>query len=191
MFLALVLIFIAVPLLEIALLIKLGEVIHFWPTIGLIIGTALIGTAIMRRQGLKALLNVPESLAQGELPMDSVIDGAFILLAGAFLLTPGLITDSIGFIFLVPPFRKILARWAFKALLKKGAIYTETRRESTRKPGGRSGPGVDDASAGGSFGDGRARAGSRHRPDSNFEDGPVIEGDFQRMDEKTTPGRRK
>ena len=165
MLLAIMLVFVAVPILEIALLIKVGNLIDFWPTLALVIATAVIGTAIMQRQGLKALLNAQNSMSKGELPLEPVIDGAFLLVAGAFLLTPGLITDSIGFLFLVPPFRRWFARWGFNRLMQRGSV-----RASVFTSGSDDGP--------------QPHAGRRNPGDQGSGHGTVIEGEFERLDDK-------
>ena len=174
------LVFIAVPLLEIALLIKVGTIIDFWPTLTLVIMTAVIGTAIMQRQGLKALMKAQSSMSRGQLPVEPVIDGAFLLVAGAFLLTPGLITDSIGFLFLIPPFRRWFARWAFRRFMKGGkaraTVFTQSWEE---KPVGGSGTARDE------------NASHRYSPDRDDESSTVIDGEFERLDEKPVKPRRR
>lgn len=113
--LALLLIFIAVPLLEIALLVKAGDSFGFWPTIAIIVVTAILGTLMLRWQGISVLMRAQDALREGRIPVESVADGAFLLLAGAFLLTPGLITDSLGFAFMVPKVRRWLGKKIFRA----------------------------------------------------------------------------
>lgn len=110
----LILVFIAVPLLEIALLIKAGDSFGFWPTFALVVFTAILGATMLRWQGMSVLARAVERLRAGSMPIDSVADGVFLLLAGAFLLTPGLLTDAIGLAFLVPRVRL----WLGKKLLK-------------------------------------------------------------------------
>ena len=183
--LAILLVFVAMPLLEIALLVKLGEVIHFWPTLAIVIGTAIIGTTIMRQQGLKALMNAQRSMAEGKLPVDSVIDGSFLLIAGAFLLTPGLITDTIGFIFLVPPFRRQLARWGFKKFTEGGDGISATLWQGSTD-GAAEDRQFGDARGGGKTADSPEERRSQPQADNkkSFEEGPIIEGDFHRLDDK-------
>ena len=114
--LLLLIIFIAVPVAEIALLIKVGVIIGPAATIALVILTAIIGTSLLRWQGLSVLARAQTALDGGQLPMDSVIDGVFLVIAGAFLLTPGLMTDAIGFLLFIPTFRRTIARYAFARL---------------------------------------------------------------------------
>lgn len=116
---ALLLIFIAVPLLEIALLIKAGESFGFWPTITIVILTAVLGTLMLRWQGLSVMMRATETLRAGRIPIESVADGVFLLLAGAFLLTPGLLTDGVGFAFLFPSVRRWLGSKILRGLSQR------------------------------------------------------------------------
>ena len=110
MFLRLLLLFTVVPLIELFLLVKLGTVIGIGPTVLIVICTGVLGAWLARWQGLGVLRRVSEDLAQGRLPADALIDGLLILIAGAVLLTPGLITDALGFLLLVPQGRAIVRR---------------------------------------------------------------------------------
>ena len=107
---AIIAIFILLPIAEIALLIKVAEVIHLGPTLLLIVATAVIGVYLLRREGINSLLRMHNSLQEGRLPVEGMVDVVALGLAGALLLTPGLITDSIGFALLIPPIRYWLAR---------------------------------------------------------------------------------
>ena len=104
----LLVLFITVPLLEIYLLIQVGSVIGAPLTIVLVVVTAVIGASLVRSQGLSTLQRVQTTLAHNELPAGPLLEGALILLAGALLLTPGLVTDAIGFVCLIPPWRQAL-----------------------------------------------------------------------------------
>ncbi len=119
-------IFIAVPLAEIAVFIKVGEVIGIGATVALVILTAVIGVALLKRQGLAAMAKARDSVDAGDLPVESVIDGVCLLVAGAFLLTPGLITDTAGFLLLVPALRHGFARWAFAKFRESGNMRVWT-----------------------------------------------------------------
>ena len=109
-------IFIVVPLAEIYTFIKVGELIGPWWTIAIVILTALAGTTLLRLQGLAALNRANDAMRSGRLPVSSVIDGVGLLLAGALLLTPGILTDIVGFFLFVPPFRHGLARLIFNRI---------------------------------------------------------------------------
>jgi UPF0716 protein FxsA len=110
MFLRLLLLFTVVPLVELFLLVKLGTVIGIGPTVLIVICTGVLGAWLARWQGLGVLRRVSEDLAEGRLPADALIDGLLILIAGAVLLTPGLITDALGFLLLVPKGRAVVRR---------------------------------------------------------------------------------
>ncbi|MGI6553659.1 MAG: FxsA family protein [Clostridia bacterium] len=98
----------AVPFLELALLIKLGQHLGLMPTILLVIGTGIAGAALAKLQGLKVLWDIRELLQRGIMPGNQLLEGLFILLGAVLLLTPGLITDTIGFLCLLPLPRSIL-----------------------------------------------------------------------------------
>ncbi len=104
----LLLLFIAVPLAEIYLLLQVGGVIGAVPTIGLVVATAAVGAVLVRVQGFSTILEVRRSLDAGEIPAVAIIEGILLLVAGALLLTPGFVTDAVGFGCLVPPLRRTL-----------------------------------------------------------------------------------
>lgn len=101
----LLIMFIAVPVIEIGLFIQVGGAIGLIPTLAIVILTAVLGTWLVRNQGLAALLNLQGSFSKLENPAEPLAHGAMILLAGALLLTPGFFTDAIGFLLLTPAFR--------------------------------------------------------------------------------------
>ena len=104
----LLLLFIAVPLVEIYLLLQVGGAIGAVPTIGLVVLTAAVGAVLVRAQGFSTILEVRRRLDAGEVPAVAIFEGMFLLLAGALLLTPGFVTDAVGFGCLIPPFRRAL-----------------------------------------------------------------------------------
>ena len=104
----LLLVFFAVPLAEIYLLLEIGGVIGALPTIGLVVFTAVLGAVLVRAQGFSTLMRVQQCLGRGELPAIPLLEGACLLVAGALLLTPGFVTDTFGFLLLVPPLRRHL-----------------------------------------------------------------------------------
>ena len=112
MFLRLLLLFTIVPLVELFLLVKLGTVVGVGPTIALVIFTGILGAWLARQQGLGVLRRLSEDLAKGRLPAEALIDGLLILIAGAVLLTPGLLTDALGFLLLVPRSRAVVRKAA-------------------------------------------------------------------------------
>ena len=105
--------FIIVPLIEIAILIKIGNIIGAGYTIPLVIGTAFLGVSLLRIQGLATLAKVHSSINSGQLPAIELIEGLILLISGAFLLTPGFFTDTLGFLMLVPILRRRFAETVF------------------------------------------------------------------------------
>lgn len=101
---------IGLPLLEIALFIEVGGWIGLWPTLALIVLTAVIGAWMLRQQGFAVLMRAQRQLAEGALPVVEVFEGLCLVIAGALLLTPGFFTDALGAILLVPAVRRALYR---------------------------------------------------------------------------------
>lgn len=97
--------FLAVPLIEIALFIQVGDAIGLWRTLAIVIATAIIGTWLVRSQGMMALGQLRGSFSRLDDPTEPLAHGAMILVAGALLLTPGFFTDAVGFALLMPPVR--------------------------------------------------------------------------------------
>ncbi len=108
------LLFLLVPLVEIYFLIKVGNLIGAISTIALVVFTALLGAMLLRFQGWVTLQRTRTTMARGELPALEMLEGVLLLFAGALLLTPGFVTDAIGFAFLVPPLRQAVIRWFIK-----------------------------------------------------------------------------
>ncbi|GAB6187444.1 FxsA family protein [Thermopirellula anaerolimosa] len=108
-----------VPFVELVLLLWLADRVGWLPTLGIIVGTALLGAFELRREGLRCQRRFREALQQGELPAEPLFDGLLILIAGALLLTPGLITDAVGFALLFPPSRA----WIRAYLRRRVARY--------------------------------------------------------------------
>ncbi|MAS81349.1 MAG: exlusion protein FxsA [Legionellales bacterium] len=98
--------FLAIPLIEIAILIEIGKVVGATYTIMLVIGTAALGAALLRQQGLSTIKKVQRNMNQGSLPAIELIEGLMLLVAGALLLTPGFFTDIFGFLALMPSLRR-------------------------------------------------------------------------------------
>jgi len=153
----LLLLFVAVPLIEIALFIKIGGWLTLWPTLGIVVLTAVLGTWLVRRQGIMAIGQLRNSFGELSDPTEPLAHGAMILIAGALLLTPGFFTDSIGFLLLFPPFRSAAIR------------YLRSRvRVQTFSMGGGTGPNQADDP-------------SRRR------DPGVIDGEFEEIDAPARP----
>jgi UPF0716 protein FxsA len=105
MFLVIATIFLAVPIIEIYLLIQVGQVIGAVWTILLVVLTAVIGVWLLRIQGLSTLMRAQKKMQTGELPAYEMLEGMGLVVAGALLLTPGFFTDTVGFLLLLPPIR--------------------------------------------------------------------------------------
>jgi UPF0716 protein FxsA len=97
--------FIVIPIAELAVLIQIGQAIGVLPTIGLLILDSVLGAALMRSQGRAAWLRFNTALAEGRVPGREVIDGALVIFGGALLLTPGFLSDFLGLLLLLPPTR--------------------------------------------------------------------------------------
>ncbi|MFC4321061.1 FxsA family protein [Litchfieldia salsa] len=114
---------IIVPALEIGLLVFSGNIIGPWPTILLIILTGVFGAWLAKRQGMETLRRFQDQMRYGQMPSDVIIDGLCILVGGVVLLTPGFITDLIGFLLLLPPtrnaFKPWIGRW-IQRVIKRG-----------------------------------------------------------------------
>ena len=114
--------FITIPVLELCLFFIVGQRIGFPMTLVIIVATAFLGSYLTKSQGLKAYARYRESLAQGRVPHDAMIDSFLILVAGALLITPGFLTDSIGFALLVPTVREFVREMIEKSIRKKFAV---------------------------------------------------------------------
>ncbi len=122
--------FLLIPLLEIYLLIKVGGIIGAWPTVFMVVFTAVLGAFLLRHQGLYTLNKVQTAMARGELPTVAMLEGVVLILSGALLLTPGFFTDALGFLGLVPPLRQA----AIRALLTRGVVSAMGGAYSRRHP---------------------------------------------------------
>jgi UPF0716 protein FxsA len=120
LFKLLFILFITVPLLELYLLIQVGGMIGILPTLALCVLTAALGAGLLRLQGLQTLARVRAKLDHGELPAIDLIAGAMLLLSGMLLLTPGLFTDCLGFLCLIPRLRLALAGAILNYLMQHG-----------------------------------------------------------------------
>ena len=103
--------FVTVPLIEIALFIQVGGWIGLWPTLGIVVLTAILGTWLVRQQGAHAIRRLRGTINELRDPTEPLAHGAMILFAGALLLTPGFFTDAVGFALLLPPIRGAAFRW--------------------------------------------------------------------------------
>lgn len=130
----LVVLFIAVPIAEIAVIIKVGSLIGFGETIALLLVISVCGAWLVKRQGLGVLRRVREQMSLGRVPGAELVDGALILVAGVLLLAPGFITDAAGLVLLVPPVRSGIRRVARRRLGRR--VTRRVRVVTVRSPGG-------------------------------------------------------
>jgi len=136
----LILLFVVLPLSELYLLLKMAELISPGATFALVIFTGILGGWLARQQGWSVYARIQNDLSSAKIPKDSLMDGAMILVAGALLLTPGIMTDVFGFSLLFPPCRAVYRRWISNWMTKN--IKVETFGGSAG-PGARRGNTVD------------------------------------------------
>ena len=120
--------FIAVPLIEIALFVKVGGLIGLWPTLAIVLATAVAGTSLIRWQGASTMREIQASFRDMRDPTAPLANGALILIAGVLLLSPGFLTDTLGLLLLLPPVRRVVIRQISGRLaMRAGPGWTETR----------------------------------------------------------------
>ena len=119
--------FVAIPLIEIALFVTIGGWLTLWPTLAIVLGTAILGTALVRQQGRMAMAEIRGSLQGMRDPTQPLADGAMILVAGVLLVTPGFLTDTIGFLLLVPGIRAALMRAAGRRVRVRSVGFGASR----------------------------------------------------------------
>ena len=146
----LLLLFVALPAIELALLIELGQRIGTLATLTLIVVTGLAGASLARSQGLQVLKQVQARVSMGEMPAEPLLDGLLILIAAALLVTPGVLTDGFGFLCLLPAFRSVVKRELLRRLQNAVAenrvdIEFHGRSGFETKPRGWEPPGVERA----------------------------------------------
>jgi len=155
------------PLLEIGLLVKFGQWVGVWLTLAVVIGTAVVGVGVLQRQGLAMVLRTQEAMMRGEPPVGAMLEGAMTVMAGVLLIMPGLLTDAIGLLLLIAPVRHFLAGRLAAGIFGAGDVHVEVF-EAEHRHDRRTGNGGHGAENG----------------------GPVIEGDFERLDERTVDPRK-
>ncbi len=129
---SLFLLFVIMPVMELYVLIRVGQWLGAWPTIGLVFLTAVVGVSLLRQQGFATLRIVRSKLDAGELPAREMVEGLVLVVGGAMFLAPGFITDVFGFICLLPPTRRLLANW----LLTRGIWHVQAGPRSGGPPPG-------------------------------------------------------
>jgi UPF0716 protein FxsA len=123
MFFYLLLLFIAVPIVELMLLLRIGRVIGAPATILLVIVTGIVGAALARREGVRTLRRIHEQVGRGQVPGDAMVEAVMILMAGMMLLTPGVMTDALGLALLVRPIRRRIAASTLAHLRRRAGVW--------------------------------------------------------------------
>ncbi len=127
----LALLFIVVPAVELALLIEVGSALGTLPTFALIVATGIIGAALARKQGLSVMGQLRSEMQTGQWPGKTIADGAIILVAGALLVTPGILTDVVGFLMLIPQSRAVI-RGYLERRLQRAVVQGQAKPSRTR-----------------------------------------------------------
>jgi UPF0716 protein FxsA len=127
--LALVAIFIVVPLVELYVILKVGDAIGAVPTILLLAADSVLGSLLLRAQGRSVWRRFNEALATGRMPHREVLDGVLVIFGGAFLITPGFITDIVGLMLLIPPTRALVRRLLVRRLGQRVEIRARRSRD--------------------------------------------------------------
>jgi UPF0716 protein FxsA len=138
----LLVLFTVVPLLELYLLILLGNAIGFWPTVGIVLVTGMLGAWLAKREGLRVLHKWQAALAQGRMPEEGVLGGLLVLVGGVFLVTPGVLTDICGLLLLIPPTRRAIAnvvRAHFEQKIQQGTVQVVRFQQPGPPPRARDG----------------------------------------------------
>jgi len=164
----LALVFVIVPIVELMLLIQLGQIVGLLPTLLLVVTTGVGGAMLARAEGLRVFFRFQRELATGRIPGQALLDGVSVLIGGAFLLTPGVLTDLVGFSLLVPTTRRWIQRRVRARLQRRiedGTIRIVTFR------------GADGWGFSGAGGHDRSGADERHAPALDPSKGIVVEHD--------------
>lgn len=172
MFQVLFVLFVIVPIIEISVLLQVGEWLGLWPTIAIVIGSAWLGAKYVRQQGLATMQSVQTKMAQGEMPSSEIVTGLMLLVAGVLLVTPGFVTDILGLSLLIPNVRQAIAAQVQKHIIVNqvaaGASYHHSPYQNEQ------GNVYENEAQNSPF------SGDR-KPISHHE-GETLEGDFERKD---------
>ena len=125
----LLLLFVGFPVLEVSVFISVGSLIGLWPTLVTIVATAVVGAFFVKKQGLAALYNAQENINNGRLPVEGLFDGLFLIVSGLLLITPGFVTDGVGFLLFLPQFRVLLKRFISNVLVARTSERAYTNRD--------------------------------------------------------------
>jgi UPF0716 protein FxsA len=159
------LLFAILPIIEIAILINVGEQIGGWNTVFIVIITAFAGAYLVRQQGLSTLMQAQQKMQAGTLPGQEMAEGLLLVIAGVLLVTPGFITDGFGFLLSLPMTRPVIARALMKALAVRVVTQSQTGEFHTHH--------------------------SPHQQPDGAGNNDVIEGEFEHQDDTLKDGLRK
>ncbi len=180
------LLFVAMPIIEIAVMLKVGDAIGWLPTLAIVILTAIVGTSMLRQQGLATLNTARQRLDAGEMPAQQMLEGMLLLLGGVLLLTPGFVTDTFGFLCLVPQTRQ----WFAARIASRSVVSVSSVTGFGRGAGQGSttvGSGATDAARNSDrAAEDLSVAGGRPRPqnDNSSASGEIIDADFKHIDDR-------
>ena len=163
MFRLLFILFVIVPIIEIAVLMQVGGLIGAWPTVAVVIVTAWLGAKNVKQQGLSTLQNVQNKMAHGEMPSDEIVTGLLLLVAGVLLVTPGFVTDAFGLLLLVPPVRQGLIQSIQQQLVNSPQSSVQFGFNQSSSFNGHSQQ-------------------SSNESNRNVQDGQTIEGEYERKE---------
>lgn len=161
------LLFIVVPIIEIMVLIQASKIIGGWGTVGLILLTAMVGMTLLRRQGVATLMRARQRMAEGAIPATEMIEGIFLAVGGALLLTPGFVTDAIGFCCLIPGIRKVLIGSVLAKSIKMQGFSASSMHSSANESSFHS----------------ESVNGSKKNDSHSARSSDVIDGEFRREDD--------
>ncbi|NND92184.1 MAG: FxsA family protein [Granulosicoccus sp.] len=197
------LLFVLMPIVEIALLLRVGDAIGWLPTLAIVVLTAVLGTTMLRQQGLATLNIARQRLDAGEMPAQQMLEGVLLMVGGVLLLTPGFVTDAFGFACLLPASRQWIARRiASRSIISMSSItgFGVSGRGTGRGPTERGPTDAPFAGGGTTVGSGSTdaarksptrdtadiAAGGRPQPPSSAASPPsgeVFDSDFKRLDD--------
>jgi len=186
------LLFVAMPIIEIAVLLRIGSALGWLPTLAIVILTAILGTAMLRQQGLATINTARQRLDAGEMPAQQLLEGMMLLIGGVLLLTPGFVTDAFGFACLIPWSRRWLAgRIAARTFVSVGGMAGGVAGVGIPEQGSTTGNSVGSGSTTGARQTDAAtnaygvHAGGKPQPDSTKQasSGDIVDAEFQSIDE--------
>jgi len=127
----LILLLTIVPIVELALLLKLAEWIGGWSALAIVLVTGVLGAVLAKYEGLRCFVQIQQELAGGRLPGKRLVDAVLILVAGALLVTPGVLTDVVGFCLLIPPTRSVVRQLLIRRFKGRLQVFTTSIRPSS------------------------------------------------------------